>query len=164
MSEAFLGEIRQFGGQTVPRGWAPCEGQTLAISTNQALFSILGTQFGGDGVSTFKLPDLRARVPLGAGGTRSQGQIGGEEAHTLTVAEMPSHTHAVTASSTATPLVPPISDHFWAAQNNYAEAANAVMGATAIATAGGSAPHSNMQPYLAVSFCIATSGIYPSRP
>lgn len=161
--EPFIGEVRLFGFGLVPQGWMPCEGQTMAISNNQALFSILGTQFGGDGVSTFKLPDLRGRVPVGVAPSYPQGQPGGEEAHALSAAEIPSHSHTVTASS-ASPDQSNIVQHYWASTMSFGEAPDATMATAAIGTAGNGAPHNNMQPYLALNFCVAISGVYPPRP
>jgi microcystin-dependent protein len=163
MSEPFMGEVRVFGFGTVPRGWLPCEGQTLAISTNQALFSLLGTQFGGDGVRTFQLPDLRGRVPLGMSPTYPAATFGGETAHTLTPPEMPAHTHQVTASSAPADLAV-LANNYWASIKAYDASNDTLMAGNAIGVAGASAPHNNMQPYLALSFCIAIQGIYPSRP
>jgi microcystin-dependent protein len=166
MSDPFLGEVRLFGTPTVPKGWLKCEGQTLPIAQNQALFSLLGTQYGGDGVTTFKLPDLRGRVPIGVGPYNPQGQIGGEENHTLTVAEMPAHNHFANAS-TAEADQTALTNNFWASKSTislYAPGADTTMAPNALDTAGSNMPHPNMQPYLAVSFCIAIQGIYPSRP
>jgi microcystin-dependent protein len=163
MAEPFLGEIRLMGGTTIPGGWAACEGQTLSISQNQALFAIIGTQFGGDGISNFRLPDLRGRVPLGVSPTFSQGTVGGEAAHALSVAELPSHTHTVSASS-AGGTIPALVDHYWASAMNFTEDADTQMAPAAIATAGAGAPHENMQPYQAIAFCIAITGIFPPRP
>jgi microcystin-dependent protein len=163
MSDPFIGELRAFSFGIVPRGWMQCAGQLLPISTNQALFSILGTQFGGDGVSNFKLPDLRGRVPLGMSVDYPAGTSAGEMAHALTVAEMPAHTHQVNASSAAADKSA-IDNNFWASLMSYDSAADTTMAASAIGTVGASAPHNNMQPWLALSFCIAISGIYPSRP
>jgi microcystin-dependent protein len=164
MSEQFLGEVRVFGfGSVVPKGWMVCAGQTLPISQNQALFSLLGTQFGGDGISNFKLPDLRGRAPLGISSSHPAGTSGGEEAHTLTVAEIPAHTHQVKASSTAADQSA-LANNYWASIMAYDARHDTTMAGNTIATAGASAPHSNMQPCLALSFCIAVQGIYPSRP
>lgn len=163
MAEPFLGEIRVFGGTNIPGGWAVCEGQQLAIAQNQALFAILGTQFGGDGIRTFALPDLRGRVPVGPSGNIRQGVSGGESAHALTGAELPAHTHTVTASSAAG-TVPPIDGHYWASAMNYTADADSQLAPTAITTAGAGMPHDNMQPYLALMFCIAITGVFPPRP
>jgi microcystin-dependent protein len=161
--EPFIGEIRLFGFGKTPNGWAACEGQTLAISTNQALFSILGTRYGGDGIRTFMLPDLRGRAPVSAGPVLPAGAKGGEDKHTLAVAEMPAHNHAVMASK-ATANLYPIANNVWASNMNYADTATLSLANGAVANAGGGAAHSNMQPYLSMYYCIATSGIFPSRP
>jgi microcystin-dependent protein len=158
--EPFVGEIRLFGFGKTPNGWAPCEGQTLAISNNQALFAILGTRFGGDGIRTFKLPDLRGRAPVSAAPVLPAGSVGGEDKHTLTVAEMPAHTHAVMASK-ATADQYPIANNVWAAAMSYADTANLALSSVAIANSGGGGAHSNMQPYLTTYYCIALSGIFP---
>jgi microcystin-dependent protein len=163
MAEPFLGEIRLFGAGIVPTGWMACEGQTVAIAQNQALFSILGNQFGGDGVSTFKLPDLRGRVPMGVSNQYPQGSSGGEATHALTQPEIPMHTHQVFAASAAASN-PVIANDYWASLMSYDSSKDTTMAASAISTAGTSAPHNNMQPYMAINFCIAISGIYPSRP
>lgn len=163
MSEPFIGELKLFAPTVVPRGWLPCEGQTLPISTNQALFSILGVTYGGDGVSTFKLPDLRGRVPLGTSPAYPQGQAGGAATHALDAAELPAHTHQVMAASTAADKTG-IDGNFWAGTTSWSDSADATMAAAAITTAGASQPHPNMQPYLALNYCIALVGIYPTRP
>jgi microcystin-dependent protein len=163
MAEPFIGEIRVFGAGVVPRGWMPCVGQTLPISQNQALFALLGTQFGGNGSSTFMLPDLRGRVPIGVSSSYLAGAVGGEAAHTLTVQEMPAHTHQVTACSTgATQAI--MANNFWASTMSYDDGPDATMAPGAIGTSGSGAPHNNMQPYLALNFCVAIAGIFPSRP
>jgi microcystin-dependent protein len=163
MSEPFLGEVRMFGAGVVPSGWLPCEGQTLAISNNQALFSLLGTTFGGNGTNTFCVPDLRGRVALGASPVHPAGQMGGQETHALTQSEIPAHNHIANASS-QDPLEPELRNKFWAKNTLYSPTADTAMASNALANAGGGMPHPNMQPYMALSFCIATSGIYPSRP
>lgn len=165
MSECFISEIRIFPFNTIPRGWARCEGQLLPINSNQALYSLIGTTYGGNGTSNFALPDLRGRVPIHANGTYTQGHTGGEANHTLTVNEMPAHSHTVAASSGAA-TAPSPANNVWAGTGDnslYAATANTTMNAAALADSGGSQPHENMQPYQALSFCIALQGIYPPR-
>jgi microcystin-dependent protein len=166
MSDPFIGEIKAFPYNLVPRGWAACEGQILSIAQNQALFSLLGTTYGGNGVTMFALPDLRGRVPIHASPSIPAGAVQGEEAHTLTVNEMPQHTHIANASSAAASVAAVAPANTWATTESasYNPPGTAVaMAQTAISASGGSQPHPNMQPYLAVAFCIATQGIYPSR-
>jgi microcystin-dependent protein len=166
MAEPFIGEIRLFSFSFAPKGWAFCNGQLLPISQNQALFSLLGTTYGGNGQVTFALPDLQGRMALSSSGQFSPGQKSGEENHTLTIAEIPSHTHSVNASTVAGTASSP-GGQFWAVDpNNYptfASAGGVNMSAAAIANTGGSQPHSNMMPTLVVNFCIAMLGIFPSR-
>ena len=170
MSEPFLGEIRIFGFPFAPRGWATCDGQILPIAQNQALFALLGTNYGGNGTTTFALPDLRGRTPIEFGrssGTSaySIGQSGGQETSTLIEAEIPAHTHTVNASSaTATEIAP--SGGVWAAPAGltvYSGTGGAQMAPNALSATGGSQPHFNMQPFLTLNFCIALQGIFPSR-
>ncbi|MCS7459125.1 tail fiber protein [Paenibacillus doosanensis] len=169
MSEPFLGQIALFSFPFPPKGWALCNGQLLQISQNTALFSILGTVYGGDGVRTFALPNLQGRVPIHTRevpgeSTITLGMSAGEASHTLTIGEMPTHTHAVAASGdTATSKTP--QNNLWAktAVSSYHTTYNARMSAAAVKTAGGSQPHENMQPYLTLNFCIALQGIFPSR-
>jgi microcystin-dependent protein len=163
MAEPFLSEIRIMSCELVPKGWALCNGQLLPISQYQALFSLLGTTFGGDGRVNFALPDLRGRVPLHVGSGHIVGERGGEQAHTLSIAELPTHTHAVQASSTAAETNAPSSTAVLATVNNtYAPAANLVaMSPAAVPNVGGSQAHLNMQPFLTLSFCIALNGIFP---
>ena len=170
MSEPFIGEIRMFGGNFAPRGWAFCNGQLLSIAANTALFSLLGTTYGGDGRVTFGLPNLQGRFPMhwgsGPGLTpRTIGEMAGVESVTLVSTQMPAHSHAVVASSatptTADPsgaMLPVGSSRIYATA-----AAGATMAPQTVAAAGGSQPHENMPPYQAVSFIIALEGIYPSR-
>lgn len=160
--EPFIGEIRLFSFGKAPKGWAVCEGQTLAISTNQALFAILGTKFGGDGVSTFRLPDLRGRAPVAANATYPMGAVGGEDKHALVPAEMPAHTHPVAANTGAASLNP-IAGDVWASSMSYGDNANTTMSPSAIGTSGGGLAHNNMQPYLATCYCVALQGIFPPR-
>ena len=162
--EPYIGEIRLFSFNGVPNGWVPCDGQLLAIQQNQALFSLLGTTYGGNGVNNFALPDLRGRVPVHFNATYPLGKSTGETTHTLTTNEIPAHMHTVKAS-TATASSTSLTGNVWAQEaNSFGPAASlAAMSDAAISKAGGSQPHENMQPYLAVSFYIATQGLYPSR-
>jgi microcystin-dependent protein len=162
--EPFIGEIQAFAFGFSPRGWAVCNGQLLAISTNQALFSILGTTYGGDGRTTFKLPDLRGKTPVHVGNGVSLGQSLGEEAHPLTVDEIPAHLHQVSGTTSAANSNKP-SGNVWGLtpENSYTANPNISMSPNALANAGGSQPHSNMQPYLILTYCIAINGIFPSR-
>ena len=168
MAEQFLGELRIFGFNFAPRGWAFCNGQTLSIAQNTALFSLLGTTFGGNGTTTFNLPNLQGATPVHFGSGLSLGQVGGEANHTLVTSEMPSHTHAVNGNSGAGNATTPVGN-VWApvpataSINAYNNAQNGAMGGTAIGLGGGSQPHNNLQPYLVVNVCIAITGIFPSR-
>jgi microcystin-dependent protein len=164
MTEPFIGEIQVFPFGFAPRGWAQCNGQLLPINQYQALFSLLGTMYGGDGRTTFALPDLRGRVALGVGAGYSQGQQAGEETHTLSISEMPAHAHQASASS-APPSSPNPSGATWAnmGADAYAASPNAQMAGNAVAPAGGGQPHENRSPYLTLNFCIALVGIFPSR-
>ncbi len=165
MADPFLGEIRSFSFGLIPRGWLACQGQMLPVQQNQALYSLLGITYGGNGVTTFGLPDLRGRVPLHLSPTYPLGAAGGEANHTLTVNELPTHTHAVQASGETATLIPPQGNVWPQSVDTYAASAPDVpMGARAVSTAGGSQAHENMQPYLTISFCIAIQGIYPPRP
>lgn len=178
MTEPFIGEIRIFAFDFPPKGWATCSGQLLAINTNQALFSILGTTYGGNGVNTFALPDLRSRSAVNWGqgpglSSYSLGQVGGEENHTLLSTEMPIHTHAfgaTTAAGTKKPLAGGIfGDDVDTQAVDYFAAPNApgtsfvTLSPLSMPTAGSSQPHPNLQPYLAVNISIALVGIFPSR-
>lgn len=162
--EPFIGEIRLFSFNGVPNGWAPCQGQLLSISQNQALFSLLGTTYGGNGMDNFALPDLRGRVPIHFNASYPRGIATGTPTHTLTTNEIPMHTHTVSASS-ASASSANLTGNVWAQETNaFGPAASlAAMSGAAMSSAGGSQPHENMQPYLAVSFYIATQGIYPSH-
>ena len=166
MSEPFLAEVRMVGFNFAPRGWAFCDGQILPINQNQSLYSLLGTTYGGDGRTSFALPDLRGRVPIHVGEGHNLGQKSGEETHTLAANEMPNHDHqAIASSSTANNADP--TDRYLAnsAPNEvYAAASSLVaMRTGTVANVGGGQAHENMQPYLAVNFCIALQGLFPSR-
>ena len=171
MSEPFVGEIRMFAGNFAPRGWAFCDGQLLAVSQNDALFSLLGTIYGGDGRTTFGLPDMRGRIPIHAGNgpglsPRRLGAKAGTEKVTLTVNQMPSHTHGL-AATTAVGVDNHPADKLTGelpSTDLYVEADPSVdMATSAVTSVGGSRSHSNLMPYLCVHFIIALVGIYPSR-
>lgn len=165
MAEPFLGEIRLMSFVYAPQGWALCNGQLLPINTNQALFSLLGTMYGGNGTTNFALPDLRGRVPIHVGNGHTQGERAGEQAHTLTLNELPQHGHRVRAASTATGGTATPGGKFLGGGNNVyrASGATTTLSGETVANVGGSQAHQNMQPFLTVSFCIALQGIYPSR-
>jgi microcystin-dependent protein len=162
-TEPFIGEIMIVSFGFAPRGWVACNGQLLPINQNAALFSLLGTTFGGDGRVNFALPDLRGRVPIHVGNGYTLGERGGEQAHTLTVSEMPAHTHALRASPTRANSTNPAGSVLAAANNAYRrpDAATTLNPAT-LATGGASQAHLNMQPFLALNFVIALQGIFPS--
>jgi microcystin-dependent protein len=179
VSDAFLSEIRMFAGNFAPKGWAMCNGQLMSIQQNTALFSLLGTTYGGNGTSNFALPNLQASAPLHTGGTSSQGaglslhvlgEVGGSQNVTLLASEMPSHTHAPTASknpaNTGNPnnalvaATDPTNPIYVASSS---PGSPLPFGPQAIAPAGGSQPHNNLQPYLVINFIIALQGIFPSR-
>ena len=167
MAEPFLGEVRLFTFNFPPKGWALCYGQLLPINQNQALFSLLGTTFGGDGRVNYALPDLRGRVPIHVGSGHTLGERGGEQAHTLSIAELPQHTHVLTASSQPADASPPNPVGNILASSAPGQAYNSptqlvAMGASSVTNAGGSQAHLNMQPFLTLSFCIALQGIFPS--
>lgn len=173
MSEPFVGEIRMFAGNFAPRGWAFCDGQLLAVSQNDALFSLLGTIYGGDGRTTFGLPDLRGRVPIHAGNgpglsSRALGSKGGAENETLTTNQLPSHTHDLrvtseVADSTASPANqrPATGVGLNLYTTDFGTSVN--LASSTIANTGGSQSHTNLMPTLCVNFIIALVGIYPSR-
>jgi microcystin-dependent protein len=167
MSEPFLSEIRIMSFDFAPQGWALCNGQFLPINQNQALFSLLGTTYGGNGQTTFALPDLRGRVPIHVSSGHALGEAAGEQAHTLSIAELPAHVHSLNGSTTQATTVTPDTNTVLSAstpQNIYAPAANLVaMAPESIGNVGGSQAHQNMQPFLVLSFCIALLGIFPSR-
>ena len=164
MAEPFLSEIRIMSFNFAPKGWAMCNGQLLPINQNQALFSLLGTTYGGNGQVNFALPNLQGRTPVHAGQGLTLGQVIGEQAHALSIAEMPQHTHMLMASPTNANQPVPTSAFFGAAANAYGPATNLTsLSPATISNAGGSQPHQNMQPFLALTFCIALQGIFPSQ-
>ena len=163
MAEPFLSEIRIFSFVFAPKGWALCNGQLLPINQNQALFSLLGTTFGGDGRVNFALPDLRGRAPIHVGSAHTLGERGGEQAHTLSISELPTHVHAAVASTQNGSTNFAINNILAAALNLYVPPANlTAINAATITNTGGSQAHLNMQPFLTLSFCIALQGIFPS--
>jgi microcystin-dependent protein len=166
MAEPFLSEIRIMSFVFAPKGWALCNGQLLPINQNQPLFSLLGTTFGGDGRVNFALPNLQGRVPIHVGSGHSLGERGGEQAHTVSIAELPTHTHAENATTATSTTNNPTSSVMLSqstASNLYAAASNLqAMAPNAVANVGGSQAHLNMQPFLTLSFCIALQGIFPS--
>jgi microcystin-dependent protein len=168
MAEPFLSEIRIMSFVFAPKGWALCDGQLLPINQNQALFSLLGTTYGGDGRVNFGLPDLRGRVPIHTGSGHVLGERGGEQAHTLSMPELPQHTHGLFASSAPANASPPSPQNATILADSspaqaYGNANNlTAMGAASITNVGGSQGHLNMQPFLTLSFCIALQGIFPS--
>ena len=171
MAEAFIAEIRIFGFNFAPRGWAFCDGQILPIVQNTALFSLLGVNYGGDGRSTFALPDLRGRFALhqGQGPGLSQrflGETGGQAGVSLLASQMPAHSHALRADASPTTAAPAGAALAPTANGTAvyrSGAANALMAPASIAVAGGSQPHENRQPLLGMNFCIALQGIFPPR-
>jgi microcystin-dependent protein len=171
MSTPFIAEIRMFGFNFAPRNWALCQGQLLAISQNTALFSILGTQYGGNGTSNFALPDFRSRIPVGSGNGPGlspyvNGEVSGVENVSLTISTLPAHHHTAgcqtaTGNSYTGQSGVPAPD---AGGNNvYSSPPNSVMNPLALAQTGGSSAHNNLQPYLTVNYCIALLGVFPSR-
>jgi microcystin-dependent protein len=165
MATPYLGEIRIVSFNFAPKGWALCNGQILPINQNQALFSLLGTTYGGNGVNTFQLPNLQASMPIHVGNGFNQGQAAGEVAHLLVLGEMPAHNHTAQGVSTNA-TSPSATGNTWAAgatASPYASTSNTTMSQNAVSLAGGTQPHPNLPPYLTLNFVIALTGIYPSR-
>lgn len=165
MSTPYIGEIRMFAGNFAPAGWALCQGQILPISENDVLFNLIGTTYGGDGQSTFALPDLQSRVPVHVGPGFVQAQTGGVESVTLTTPQIPAHSHVPLCNSGAGTNASPQND-VWAAldSNVYSDVApSVIMAPSALGSAGGSQPHDNMVPYLVINFIISLFGIFPSQ-
>lgn len=170
MADPFVAEIRIFPFNFAPTGWAFCNGQLISISQNTALFALLGTVYGGDGKSTFALPDLEGRAPMHPGqgqglSLRDLGETSGAEAITLLQSEIPVHTHSLVAVNTTSLSTNP-TNNFPAKATMYSKTATNLvnMAPQALAPAGGSLPHNNMQPYLTLNFCIAMQGVFPQRP
>jgi microcystin-dependent protein len=164
MATPFLSEIKIISFNFAPKGWALCNGQLLPINQNQALFSLLGTTYGGDGRVNFGLPNLQGRTPVGFNNGFVLGQIGGETAHTLSISEIPTHTHTFNGSSNGGGSALPLNNLFGTFTNTYTGAAalTTLIPAT-VTNTGGSQAHINMQPYLVLNFCIALQGIFPSQ-
>lgn len=170
--EPFIGELALFGFNFAPMGWAQCNGQLLAIASNTALFSLLGTTYGGNGVNTFGLPDLRGRVPMGMGQgsgltNRPLGETAGAESRTLSLSEMPAHVHVAYVSNALGTTDSP--EGAYPARNpagipSFGSTGNALAAPGQIGLAGGGLPHGNMPPYQVLNWCIATTGIFPIRP
>lgn len=171
MSEPFLGEIRSFGFNYAPQGWAQCNGQLLPITKNTALFSILGTTYGGDGTTNFALPNLQGSIPMGAGQgpgltNRIVGEAGGSTTETLTQRELAQHSHPAIAQSGDGNKYDP-SGNFWAqdagGNNEYGDTGSSHMATGTVGAEGGNQPHTNLQPYQVLNYCIAVVGIFPPR-
>ncbi len=166
MAEPFLSEIRIMSFSFAPKGWALCNGQLLPINQNQALFSLLGTTYGGDGRVNFALPNLQGRVPIHMGQGFTLGQQGGEQSHTLSISEIPTHTHTLNATSVNGDLVVATGNQLAGSPTQLYHSADnnlAAMNPGSIANVGGSQAHLNMQPFLALNFSIALQGIFPSQ-
>jgi len=164
MAEPFLSEIRIMSFAFPPKGWALCDGQLLPINQNQALFSLLGTTFGGDGRVNFGLPDLRGRTPLHVGSGRTLGERAGEQSHTLSIAELPEHLHLINATTNNGVSQTASGNVFGTVPGRiYTDPANlTTLAPSSVTSVGGSQAHLNMQPFLTLSFCIALQGIFPS--
>lgn len=164
MAQPYVGEIRMFAGNFAPAGWMFCEGQLLPISENETLFNLIGTTYGGDGESTFALPDLRGRIPLHQGNGFILAETGGVESVTLTVQQIPAHSHAMLASLDIPPLSSPQNSVTGQAASKIYRAGNPTvfLNPAAVGPTGGSQPHDNFQPYLCVDFIISLFGLYPS--
>jgi len=164
MSEPFVGEIRMFGGNFAPVGWAACDGALLAIAQNDALFALIGTTYGGDGQTTFALPDLRGRIPIHQGSGHTLGEISGVETVTLLSTQIPSHNHSLVGSTAAAVSRNPTGNILaHTTRAIYGTGSLAAMGNGSVRPAGGALPHDNLQPYLCVTFIIALLGIFPSQ-
>jgi microcystin-dependent protein len=164
MAEPFLSEIRMMSFVFAPKGWALCNGQLLPINQNQALFALLGTTYGGNGQTTFALPDFRGRTPIHVASNHSLGEKGGEQAHTLSLAELPTHVHTLNATNSGGGGIVPNNNVLGNAGSQVFTGPQALvaMNPGCVPPVGGSQAHLNMQPFLTISFCIALQGIFPS--
>ena len=164
MSQPYIGQLLLAAFNYAPKYYALCNGQTMAINQNQALFSLMGTTFGGNGVQTFALPNLQGRTPVGVGNGINYGEMSGEDSHTLLSAEAPTHTHPLMAASSASTNRPAGATLAGGGANFYTGASSlTAMNAATLASQGGSQPHENRQPFLVMNWCIALTGIFPSR-
>jgi microcystin-dependent protein len=166
MADPFMGEIKIIGWNYAPKGWAFCNGQLMQINQNQALFSLLGTMYGGNGQTTFALPDFRGRVPVHIGQGLNQGQAGGQSAHTVTISEMPQHLHVAQGINVNGDQVGPGGNVLSIVTGLYAGAGSGnlvALNAASVTNVGGSQAHENRQPYLALNFIIALVGVFPSK-
>jgi microcystin-dependent protein len=174
MTQPFLGQLAPFAFNFAPKGWAMCNGQIMSIAQNTALFSLLGTTYGGNGIQTFALPDLRSRVPMHFGASFVRGQVGGEENVALNTNELPAHGHTFSGTSSAANVKRPVTNSALAQSTTsagvtpgdsfYAPPGTTVaLNANTVAAVGGSQPHTNLQPFLVISWCIALQGIFPSQ-
>jgi microcystin-dependent protein len=173
MAAPFLGEIRNFGLNFAPRGWAFCQGQLLPISQNTALFSLIGTFYGGNGTTNFALPNLQGAIPVGMGqgaglSNYDIGETGGSSTVTLVAAQLPAHTHTLPASAAAGRITVPTASSVLGATGRgaadvYASSSNGDMAAASVGATGSGSPHNNMMPYLVTNYCIALQGIFPAR-
>ena len=165
MPTPYLSELKIFPYGFVPKGWALCDGRVLPINQNQVLFSLLGTAYGGNGTTTFALPNLMGAVPMHVGTKMIRGQTGGESTHKLIISEIPLHTHQAIASSLPNPDINTPNNNFWATTptyDYYGSESNGQMSPNAIGLTGLSYPHDNMAPYLVLNICIAITGLFPS--
>ena len=163
MAEPFLSEIRIFSFNFAPKGWALCNGQLLPINQNQGLFSLLGTTFGGNGQTNFALPNLQGRTPIHVGSGHSLGEQGGAQSHTISISELPMHTHVLKGNSAPADKNVATGSYLATVGNGYTPANNLVsLGTSTLSNIGGSQAHLNMQPFLTLNFCIALQGIFPS--
>jgi microcystin-dependent protein len=163
VSEPFLGEIKIISWNFPPKGWAFCTGTLLQIQQNQALFSVLGTTYGGDGMRTFGLPNLQGRTPTHIGNGIVLGELGGETAHTVNIGELPAHTHVPTASGDNSDTDLPTGNYLGAVGNFYIPTSDSSLHPATVNVVGGNQPHENMSPYLVLNFIIALQGIFPSQ-